>query len=292
MNRDYDSMGTMPHLEMWSSSKNACKELENKMDAMFRRMENKMDTMFHRMEKEIKDNYEINREETLGLRHTMNTQNKKLGDTVYRLDNMLKFVDSVEERVIKNTQTTEKLSDTVDNTMQNLRELSESLAATETDLREHAESDEIRSRMLQNSTAHINKLQTMLERMGRNADEERKSMSFVLEEIEKIKDKLNMPRTPPETPSYGHSPMNSDGEEDEPEQDPHRFVFHDEEGNGEPSFEYSDSDQEETRRRDSSSPEYRDANPYPDDSGSDDNWDEGSHVVRQGPDGSFNFAQQ
>jgi myosin heavy subunit len=296
MDRDFDTMSAMPHLEMWSSSKNACKELENKMDAMFRRME-----------KEIKDNYEINREETLGLRHTMNTQNKKLGDTVYRLDNMLKFVDSVEERVIKNTQTTEKLSDTVDNTMQNLRELSESLAATETDLREHAESDEIRSRMLQNSTAHINKLQTMLERMGKDAVEERKAMSSVLEELEKIKDKLGMPRTPPETPPYGYSPMNSDGEEDEQGQDPHPFVFHDDEGNEEPSFEYSDSDpEEEARRRDSSSPEYADANPPPDDSGSDDNWDaksppddsgsddnwdEGSHVVRQEPDGSFSFAK-
>lgn len=280
MNRDYDSMGTMPHLEMWSSSKNACKELENKMDAMFRRME-----------KEIKDNYEINREETLGLRHTMNTQNKKLGDTVYRLDNMVKFVDKIEERVNKNTQTAEKLSDVVDNTMQNLRELSESLAETETDLREHAKADEIRSRMLQNSTAHIKELQTMLERMGRDAEGERKSMSFVLEELEKIKDRLNMSRTPSETPSYGYSPMNSDGEGDEQGQPTHPFVFHDGEGDREPSFEYSDSDQEETRRRDSSSPEYRDANPPPDDSGSDDNWDEGSHVVRQEPDGSFSFAQ-
>ncbi len=242
-----------------------------------------MDAMFRRMEKEIKDNYEINREETLGLRRTMNTQNKKLGDTVYRLDNMLKFVDSVEERVIKNTQTTEKLSDTVDNTMQNLRELSESLAATETDLREHAEMDEQRqkkmdfsSRMLRHVIQKVNEHDSMLEHMGRNSVEEHQHMSFVLDQIDKIQVKLDMPRVTPETASVTYTPYQSGGEE----------------GNGELSFEYSDSDQEETRRRDSSSPEYRDANPYPDDSGSDDNWDEGSHVVRQGPDGSFNFAQQ
>jgi len=286
MNRDYDSMDAMAHLDMWPS-KSSCEKCNARMDQKIQITEKKMDTAVSALEEEIR-----------GLRETLNNLNKRTGNALHRLDDLTKYIDKVDERLSKNKLHCAKIEETMRNTIQNLGELSESLVDTESLLRSHVEKDEEQGKVVQRLVSEIDKHEKNMERLARDSSRECDTLSDVMQIIELIKERIGLNTTPSpvsRVPSWGYSYSSNDEE------------------NRDGSFEYSESEPGDQHRdtpsprnpdmnprsNDSRNPDMNprsndsrnpDMNPRSDDSDSGNDWDEGSHLVRRGGDGSFSFA--
>lgn len=135
--------------------------------------------------------------------------------------------------------------------------------------------------MVQRLVYKIDKHEKNMERLARDSSYEYDTLSRVMQTIKLIKKRIGLPTTPSPgspVPSPG-SPAPSWG---------FSYVSDDEE-NRDGSFEYSESEPGNPHR-DTPSPRNPDMNPRSNDSDSGNDWDEGSHIVRRGEDGSFSFA--